>query len=342
MAKPEKTTSDSQGGNPLHTDTPNASNPALATAASGWTYSRWGYAVARCLKQFRDHKLASVITLLALGVTLTLPVMMFFSQPTLLKLTNRSLQGESMTVFLKLEVDDKQGQSLALQWAARTQVREAEFISRQQALRELELDPEIRNAIEALGNNPLPAAIVIYPADGAQSARLMQELANSLQATPEVDSVQLDILWIQRLQALLALLTWIALLLAFFLTLTAFLVIVNMIRLELSRRRAELNVASLLGASKAFIFWPVLYAGALYGLLGGLLASLLAVLGLIAIQGATNRLFSLYDSSFSIIMPTASHFIIVAAIAITIGVAGAISSLYKSSQKLTHKYTGNS
>jgi cell division transport system permease protein len=308
---------------------------ASAVAEPGWVYTRRGYAIARCFGQLSEHKLASICTLMVLGITLALPVMLFFSSSTLQAFASRSMQGETISVFLAPEIDDLQGAELALSWQARADVLETDFIPKEEALRALEQNSQLSEAISALGTNPLPGTIVLYPDLTEHDSDQMQQLAEFISALPQVDKVQMDLQWVHRLQAIVTLVKWIGGLLALFLTLTALLVIANTIRLEMARRRSELAVARLLGASAGFTRFPVLLSGAVYGLIGGTLACIMAALAVLVIRQAINDLSSLYDSSFTMNLPTLSQIFIVLGGSMILGLIGAGSSIYRSTHELT-------
>ena len=302
-----------------------------------WTYSRRGYALAQSLRQLQRYKVASIGTLLVLGITLSLPVILYFASATLATLNQRSTQGESLTAYLTPTVSDLEGAQLADEWLTQPGIGKTEYVSRDQALAMLGEATDIREAIEALGSNPLPGSIIIYPAENALNSTQIESLADTMQNLPQVDQIQLDLRWVRRLDAVVSLVKWIGGLLAGFLTLTALFVIANTIRLELSRRRAEMEVASLLGASKSFMNRPILYTGALYGFLGGLLACTIALLTLNAIRSPADDLSSLYQSDFTLSMPEPSQLLLVAAVSVALGLIGAISSLNLSSRQITQR-----
>lgn len=300
-----------------------------------WSYSRRGYALAQSMRQLKRFKLASIGTLLVLGITLSLPFILYFASATLNTLSQRSLQGESLTVYLDARISDLDGAQLATSWLAQPEIERIDYISRDQALAMLSEDSDIRAAIDVLGVNPLPGAVVLYPHSGNINSNDIEMLAQSFRTLPEVDRVQLDLRWVRRLEAAVTLVKLIGGVLAIFLTLTALLVIANTIRLELSRRRAEMEVASLLGASSHFMNRPILYTGALYGFLGGAVACIIALITLNAIRTPADDLSSLYQSTFTLEMPEPSKILLVLGVSIILGLAGAISSLNRSSRQLT-------
>lgn len=315
-----------------------AKKPAQAADACGprWSYSGRGYAATQSVRQLKRFRLASLGTLLVLGITLCLPIILYFAGSTLSSLSERSVQGESLTVYLTHTVEDLEGAALAADWATQATIASTDYISSEQALAMLEQDTDISNAIDILGTNPLPGAIVIYPETDNVNTSDIEAMATSLQSLPEVDRVQLDLQWIKRLEAAVTLVKLIGGLLAVFLTLTALLVIGNTIRLELARRREEMEVARLLGAPKYFMNRAFIYTGALYGFLGGLIACTIALFTLNAIRTPADELASLYKSSFSVEMPDLSQILLVIVISTLLGVAGAVSSLYRPARQLTH------
>jgi len=305
------------------------------THGSRWMYSRRGYALTQSLKQFKQYKIASIITLLVLGITLALPVILMFASNALQQLGVRNLEGESVTAYLSSDITDLQGASIAEQWLGRTGIRSTTYISKQEALAIFRQNSDIGDAVDALGGNPLPGAIMIFPDSNTLSSARIDTMVADLRKLDSVARVQVDLRWVKRLQAVVSLIKLVGGLLAGFLTLTALLVIGNTIRLELLRRRSEMEVANLLGASRGFMNRPILYTGALYGFLGGLVASVVALVAFQAIRQPAKDLTALYESSFVIPMPTASQIIIVLCVSILLGLAGATSSLYRSSQQLT-------
>lgn len=315
----------------------NTDESTPVAAGPRWSYGKRGYALAQCLGQFKRHKLASLSTLLVLGLTLTLPVMLFFASHSLHQLSSRSIEGESLTAYLHESVSDLDGAALATQWSSTPGIRDTRYISRDDALALLRENSDIASAIDALGSNPLPGAIVLYPDTQLLQEDQVDALAERLQNSEHVERVQFDLRWVKRLQAVVALIQLIGGLLALFLTLTAFLAISNTIRLELLRRRAEMEVANLLGAGSLFLNRPILYIGALYGLLGGVVACLIAVFAFNAIKQPADELSLLYESTFRLDLPDASQIGIVLAISVSLGILGALSSMYRPSQQLTHR-----
>ncbi len=320
---------------------PKATKPSNGRPAKPWTYTRRGYALAQGFRQLRARKIASFFTLLVFGVTLALPALILFTANSLAELGNKSVGEESVTAYLSLPVSDLDGAALAQRLQSQPDIRTARYISKDEALALFYEQADIGNAVDVLGENPLPGAIILYPHANLLNDEAMTNLANRVQSLDAVDRVQFDLQWVQRLQAVLNLARTIGWILAGFLTLTALLVIGNTIRLELLRRQNELDVSRLLGASKAFLNRPLLYTGALYGFLGGMIACGIALLALHWLRGPAAQLSTLYTSAFELIMPTTSQLFMVIGTATLLGLLGAIVTLYQPSQQfLQNRRTG--
>lgn len=309
----------------------------LKASGSKWQYTKRGYALSQSLKQFKRYKMASTVTLIVLGITLALPVILLFASSALQQLGTRSLDGESLTAYLNNDVSDLQGAEMAQLWMGKPGIRSTRYISKDEALQLFRENSDIGDAISVLGSNPLPGAIMVFPDSNTLSSARLDTLVTQLRQLESVARIQLDLRWVKRLKSVVSLIQLVGGLLAGFLTLTALLVIGNTIRLELLRRRSEMEVANLLGATNGFMNRPILYTGALYGFLGGIVACLVAVLAFSAIQEPAHELSSLYESSFRLLMPNVSQILTVLGVSILLGIIGAFGSLYRPSQQLTYR-----
>lgn len=308
----------------------------LTASGSKWQYTKRGYALSQSLRQLKRYKMASTVTLIVLGITLALPVILLFASSALQQLGTRSLDGESLTAYLSRDLSDLQGAKLAQQWMGRPGIRSTRYISRDEALQLFRANSDIGDAISILGRNPLPGAIMVFPDSNTLGSTRLNNLANELDRLAGVERIQVDMRWVKRLQSVVSLIQLVGGLLAGFLTLTALLVIGNTIRLELLRRRSEMEVANLLGATGSFMNRPILYTGALYGFLGGIVACMVAVTAFSAIQEPAHELSSLYESSFRLLMPSILQILAVLGISTLLGIIGAFGSLYRPAQQLTY------
>jgi len=308
---------------------------------SRWSYTKRGYALTQSIRQLRERSLATLITLFVLGTTLALPAVFWFGSASLSDLVNRSVGEESITVYLSLDVPDLDGVELAKRWQNLPNVRATTYISRAEALALFQQQTDLDDAVAALGGNPLPGAVVVFPdidpaASGDATVQRINALANGFSEQPTVERVQIDLEWVRKLQSALTLFRIIVSLLAVFLTLTGLLVIGNTVRLELLRRQREMQVGNLLGASRSFLNRPILYTGTLYGLLGGAVAAVLATVAYSFIKAPADQLAAQYASSFRLALPSAGQFLTIIAVATALGLLGALITVFRPSLKYSN------
>ncbi|NIV29993.1 MAG: ABC transporter permease, partial [Anaerolineae bacterium] len=89
--------------------------------------------------------------------------------------------------------------------------------------------------LQELGENPLPAVVVVYPS--VTDLEAAEKLRGDLAKMGEVDLAQLDAQWVQRLYAILDLGRRLVVALSIGLALAVLLVIINTIRLAIESRR---------------------------------------------------------------------------------------------------------
>jgi cell division transport system permease protein len=236
---------------------------------------------------------ASAMTITVIGIALAMP-----SGLNVLVRNGQAVAGgwediRDFSVYLKPGSSDEDASQLRDKIIQLDIVESARLISADQALTELQSNTAFSEVLAALDDNPLPHTVVIRPNSEATPDAL-QDLHDELIATPIVDLVKLDTEWLQRLNAFLELArraVWIA---AVLLVGAVIVIIGNTIRLDIQNRRAQIEVAKLLGASDGFVRRPFLYTGFWYGLCGAVFALLLLSISLWVISGPAERLVKLY------------------------------------------------
>lgn len=244
--------------------------------------------------------IASLMTWTVMGVALALPVAL------LLLLT--SLQGVSagwessarVTAYMKLSASLEQTQELAREINGDGRVTELELIDREQALAEFRASSGLDEALDYLDDNPLPHTLVITPEENARTAEGVAGLVTFIEGMDSVEQVQVDLGWLQRLNAMTDLLARAVWALAILLAAAVVLVIGNTVRLSIESRRDEVLVAKLVGGTDSFVRRPFLYTGAWFGLGGGVVAWILLQLSLWWLSGPVERLAELYRSDYSL------------------------------------------
>ena len=130
-----------------------------------------------------------------------------------------------------------------------------------------------------LDGNPLPNTLVVTPTLRASTPEATARRSRpASERAADVDTVQLDTEWVQRLNAMLDVMRRVLWLTGGLLGLSVVLVVGNTIRLDILNRRDEIEVMKLVGATDGFARRPFLYSGVWYGLGGGVGAVLVVAI----------------------------------------------------------------
>ncbi|HET7174383.1 MAG TPA: permease-like cell division protein FtsX [Gammaproteobacteria bacterium] len=240
----------------------------------------------------------SLMTAAVIGISLSLPAAMQVLIGNVQTLSGSWQGAARISLYLKTSVSDTDARALADKLRGTPGVADVQYISATQALAEFKQLSGFGDAMAVLDKNPLPAVLVIHPADGSPEGSA--DLEHSLASLPGVDQVRLDLQWLKRLAAILDIVKRVTQILAGLLGLAVVLVVGNTIRLEIGGRRTEIEVSKLLGATDSFIRRPFLYHGAWYGLTGGLMACILVALAVALVESPVSHLAGLYGSTFSL------------------------------------------
>lgn len=249
------------------------------------------------LRDLLAAPLGTTLTVLVLAIALALPAALWLLLDNGRELARHWDSSPQISLYLRDSVSPSQQQALAQQLEQQAGIAQSRTINREQALAEFRALSGYGEALAVLGDNPLPAVIELS-LDPLQSPEQMQALHQRLQQLPEVAEAGLDMAWVQRLQAILAMGQRLLLVLGIAFLLAAVLVTGNTLRLSIASRRDEIQIMALTGGTAAFIRRPFLYMGLWYGLAGGVLAWLL-VAGLQAwLSGPVDTLNRLYGTQF--------------------------------------------
>ena len=241
---------------------------------------------------------SSLVTLFVVAVALLLPALLFGLSSNLASLLAGFQDSAQVTLYLQNSVSEADGQQVSDDLLTRIDIESGYYVSPSQALDEFSASSGLEDLLIEMTANPLPGAIVLTPWDVSSAA--VDELARELQELPQVDVVQVDSLWLQRLAAISNLVSAIGSVLAVIVILGLFFVVGNTIKLAIESRKAEILVIKLVGGSDMYAARPFLYTGLLYGLGGGILATLLQIIVLATFNSNLEVLMQLYESDFQL------------------------------------------
>jgi cell division transport system permease protein len=241
---------------------------------------------------------ATFMTMLVIGIALALPACLHLFIDNAQQASSGWDRAIDLSIYLKDGTTEQQAREVRQRLAQRRDVGAVKLITAQEALKNFRQDSGFGPALDALTENPLPHTLVVTPRAGDLSAAHLESLAADIRALSEVELVQLDTAWVQRLHAILSALQRAVLLAAVLLGAGVVLIVGNTIRLDIYSRRDEIEITKLVGGSDGFVRRPFLYTGVWYGFGGGTLAGIVTLVVVAVLAGPIARLAGLYGSDF--------------------------------------------
>jgi cell division transport system permease protein len=258
-----------------------------------------GWSAAASLRRLMSRPVGTLLTVAVMAIALALPLTFYLLLGNVQKMGEAMGQNQTISVFLQPGQSAASAHLMAKQLRERPEVSAVAVKTPEQGMDELAKMQGFSGALHTLDSNPLPYVLEVQPKADA-SADSVDRLVSDMHGLSGVDQVQDAGTWRQRLEALLGVGQRAVLILAALLALAVLLVVGNTVRVDIASRSEEIGVLMLVGASRAFVRRPYLYAGIWYGLFSGVLAAGFAVLVELALADPVARLGQVYAGKLHI------------------------------------------
>ena len=273
-----------------------------ATTSSVGVVGHHKEAISFSLSRLWQSPLSTWITLAAIAIALSLPASLHLLLKNLKSLTDDKREVPTISLFIKQGISEQQARDRGGLLEELSEIDKVVLVPKDEALADFRRITGFAETLETLDENPLPHVLVITPHMNliGDLGLDLKKLAKKLENYPEVDLVQMDIEWVQRLRGILRIAERAILVISILLALTVLLVVGNTIKLNIENRKEEIEVSRLIGATSAYIRRPFLYSGLWYGLFGGVMSLVFVHFALLFLVSPVNELAQLYGSTFTI------------------------------------------
>ena len=233
-----------------------------------------GHAIADAMRRIGAQPVAAALSVLVLAVAISLPIVAGVVLRAVGTLTAGVDTDPHVNVYLSLDASDADAKRIEAALRGNPQAASVRFVPREEALRELKSSTHLAELLANLDTNPLPHAFTVRVR--GDDVKALEAARDAWSKLPGVDQVAGDWEWSQRLRL------WIGfgdrILAATTLALGAAVAFIvgHLIRVQVVSARQEIEVARLLGATRADIRRPFLYHGLLQGSAAGLAALAIA------------------------------------------------------------------
>ncbi len=237
------------------------------------TTYKWLYFARTAIRGIGASFVTSAVSVATIGVTLVLVGAFGLLLWNMEELLGRFGDDLRVSAYLEADVSGEALRELEERVQKTPGVDAIEVVSQAEALERFRSSVGAGSALlDGLDINPLPASLEISLSADHRSAEGMQAVANAIEEFPGVESLSSGRDWVEGYLRAVALVRGVGWGLGMILALATLLIVANTIRLGIYARRDELQILSLVGASRAFVQTPFLLEGVLQGAAGGAIA----------------------------------------------------------------------
>jgi cell division transport system permease protein len=244
--------------------------PALSGDGVG---GRTGYFIRRALINIRQNMFVNVVTIGTITLALLIVSLFLLVFVNLESVTDTWSERVQVTAYFDKEISGQEQAALRARIMAIPGASSVAFVSRDEALKRFrERLRGQQTLLEGVGPEILPASFEISLKRSSRDTAGIESFVSNLRRVPGIGEVQYGEEWVRRFNTFLNFMRLLGALLASFLVIAVVFIISNTIKLTIYARREELEVMSLVGATRFFIKAPFLIEGILQGSIGALLA----------------------------------------------------------------------
>jgi len=199
-------------------------------------FERHAQALLGSLGRLARQPFAAFLTILVIGIALALPAALYLAVANMRVATAGLDDTVQLSAYLELPTTPAEARALSTRIARMTGVGATEVVSPEEGLAEFRQRSGVGDALQALGENPLPWLVKIRPAPSHDSAPAVEAMAAEIRGLDGVDFVEADTAWVRRLHALEDTLQQLVLVVGALLAIGVLGVVGNTIRLEIDGR----------------------------------------------------------------------------------------------------------
>ena len=283
--------------------------------------------------QLKENRLGSLLSLAMISSAASLLAMMVLALDVQHMLIRAWGGQPTITVFLQPDVGRDSAATLTQKLRGQAGVLSVVFESGSEAFVAFARDLGI--ATSAAETSPLPNLLVVTLSREFSARGDAPVLLEELQQRPEVARVFSDHRWLGRLEAAVRVWRRIVIIFGGVITLGTLLIVAGTTRTAVQQNSVEFVVMNLVGATRAQIRRPLIYAGMLLGLGSGLAAAGVVQGALMVLAAPVAELAGTYSSTYQLPPLSASFVSTLCLVTVAMGGLGArIGTLRRLEQNL--------
>ncbi len=255
-------------------------------------FGRLGYFVGRAVTNIRQNVLINVLTVVTITFAILLVSLFLLVYVNLQGAVDTFSEKVQVTAYFDNELTPAEFAALKDRIVGLSGVDRVSYVSKDDAMRRFRDRLEGQESIlEGVPSEVLPSSIEITLKRSQRSSAAVEAFVKRLKTVSGIGEVQYGEEWLRRFSTFMDFMRITGIVLGGFILLAVVFIVSNTIKLTIFARKDELEVLSLVGATRLFIKIPFMIEGVLQGATGSALA--LAILGgcyLVFLRNAGNFL----------------------------------------------------
>nr|WP_041532778.1 permease-like cell division protein FtsX [Pelobacter propionicus] len=244
--------------------------PPLAGEGFG---GRLGYYVRRALVNIRQNVFVNVVTIGTIALALLIVSLFLLVFVNMESAADNWSERVQVTVYFDHELTPQEQTGFRTRIQAIGGVSRVTYVSRDEALKRFKGRLRGQEALlEGVLPEILPTSLEISLKRSSRDTLSVETFVGALKRIPGITEVQYGEEWVRRFNIFLNFMRLVGALLGAFLVVAVLFIVSNTIKLTIYARRDELEVMSLVGATRFFIKAPFLVEGIVQGGAGALIA----------------------------------------------------------------------
>lgn len=258
---------------------PRNANVKRPTANHHKAHGRVRYFFGRALANMRQNIFVNAVTIGTITLALLIAALFMLLVLNLESAVETWSERVQVTVYYDKDLSAQEQADLKQRVQAIAGTAKLTWVSRDEALKRFKNRLKGQETLlEGVRPEILPTSLEITLKRANRSSEAVEAYVSRLKSLPGIGEIQYGEEWVRRFNTFLTFMRLVGALLGGFLLMAVIFIVSNTIRLTIYARRDELEVMSLVGATRLFIKMPFLLEGLLQGVAGGVIA-LLTLLG---------------------------------------------------------------
>ncbi|GAM10645.1 cell division protein FtsX [Geobacter sp. OR-1] len=292
------------------------------------SFGRLRYFLDRAILNIRQNLFINLVTVLTISLGLLIISLFLLLLVNLEGVAHEWTRQVQVTVYLEKEPAAQNMTQLLARIKMLQQTDNVKYIKKDDALKRFRDRLKGQESLmEGVTADLLPASIEITLKRGSRDSESVEAFVRQLKQIPGITEVQYGEEWVRRLTTFMQFSRFVVTLIGGFLLISVLFIVSNTIKLIVYARKDELEILSLVGATRFFIKAPFLIEGIIQGFLGSLLALMLLTASYYTFLYNAADFLSLSPTSTGIKFLPPSYLAGIVCTGILLGFIGSLTSL---------------